>query len=157
MTKEIAKTKTAVEIGEGARVIRRTESMQFQRERPLVGEVVAVLDNGKLRVRWAGAYLSFRLGWQPMHSTLRPGALLPATEENIAASQRRMYVRMEKGYGETVEEYDRRADAIDARGGESAVERRVAEEYRARRQEVRRRLEGKGATRSVGNWSVVVE
>ncbi len=148
-----AKTKTAAEIGEGDRVIRRTET--GRRTNPLVGEVVGRFASGKLRVRWDGTYPRFRGGMQTIHSTLKPGALLLATEENIAASQRRMYLRMAKGYSETVEEYERRADAIDARGGNGAMERRVADAYREKLREVRRRLEGQGTTEPLHHGLVV--
>lgn len=141
-----AKTKTEAKFGEGDKVIRRTETMQYHRVSPLVGEVVGVLPNGKLQVRWVGTYLSMR-GWRTMHSTLSPKALLPATDENIAASQRRMYLRMERHCARAVEKYDRMADAIYARGDDGVLQRRAADGYRKRLLKVREGLEGLDAER----------
>ncbi len=134
--------KTAAEkIGAGDRVIRRTES--GGRTSPLVGEVVGMFPNGKLRVRWDGTYPRFRGGMQTVHSTVKPGALRLATDENIAASQRRIDLRRERAYAETVERYDRLADDAEARGQDGARERLLADRYREYLRQVREGL-GKG-------------
>lgn len=139
-TTETAKTKTAAEkIGEGDKVIRRTET--GGRTCPLVGEVVGIFPNGKLRVRWHATYPRFRGGMQTVHSTVSPGALRLATDENIAASQRRIDLRRERQYAETVEKYDRLADAAEARGKDGAGERLIADRYREKLRQVRERLE----------------
>jgi len=153
VTEQVGQSKTAAEIGEGERVIRRTET--GTRTTPVVGEVERVLAGGKLRVRWGKGYPRFRGGWQTIHSTLSPRSLMLATDENIAVSQRRLYLRMEKGYAADVEEYSLRADAIDARGGDSAAERRLVATLRAKLREVRDRLEGKSATKPLGNVVMV--
>ncbi len=131
-------TKTVVEIGEGDRVIRRTECPG--RPRPLVGVVEAVLDNGKLRVRWEGTYPRVRGGWQTIHSTVSAGSLRLATEENIATSQRQIYTRLESNLVERIAEWERRADDLDARGKDGWRERQAANTPRERLQELRRRM-----------------
>jgi len=99
VTEQVGQSKTKAEIGEGDKVIRRTEKQRW--ESPLMGEVKSVLDNGKLLVRWEGGALCYwrdndgKTQVRPACAVTgeKPSALLPATETNIAASQRRIYAR----------------------------------------------------------------
>ncbi len=140
------KTKTAAEIGAeirtGDRVIRRTESKGHAS--PLVGDVLGRYADGRVLVRWEGVYPRWGGGWKTLHGKVKPSSLLPATDESIAASQRRIYLRQEKGYAEIVAERDRRADNIEARGADASMERRAADVFRDKLREVRRQMEAMG-------------
>ncbi len=129
-TEQVGQSKTKAEIGEGDKVIRRTES--GNRKRPLVGEVERVLANGKLRVRWDGFYHRPRWCRQTLHTTVSAGSLLPATEENIVAAQHRMDVRREKALSREIEHFEEYADRFgepdDSLRGHRGIAARLREE-----------------------------
>lgn len=124
-------------IAVGDRVIRRHEPSNRVPNSPLVGEVVHFRGE-KIRVRWEGALRPFRGGRADNHSTVKVSALLPATEENLAAARERLRRRRIKHFEDQSRHYEWLSRDYEKRGlDEEAVgwARAQADRNRARAEE----------------------
>ena len=115
------------EIDVGDRVIRKAEPSGRLPSRPGVGVVERIFTTWgkpvrKATVRWEGALRPFRGGRSDNHSSVALAALLPATDENIAAAQVRLNKRIVRHFDAQVRHYNKLARDYEAHGWDERAE-----------------------------------